>query len=220
MTIRLGTRRSALARAQADIVATALRRAWPEATVETLVFSTRGDARSGPLREVGGKGLFCTALEDALRDGRVDLAVHSAKDLPAKLDGDMVLAAVPVRGDPRDALVSPQGGAPEDLPAGARVGTGSPRRAAQLRAIRDDLAIVPLRGNVDTRLAKVLDDREALDAAVLAATGLERLGLMQRRAGCIRPLEVERFVPAAGQGALAVEVHADRAAARHWAGAI
>ncbi|MBS3733544.1 MAG: hydroxymethylbilane synthase [Phycisphaerae bacterium] len=214
-TIRIGTRRSALARAQTAIVAAALRAARRDVRIDIVPMASRGDTLRGPLSATGGKGLFCAALEDALRAGHIDLAVHSAKDLPVPLAEGMTLAAVPRRGDPRDALVSPAGGPPRTLRHGARVGTSSVRRAVQLRAMRPDVAIVALRGNVETRMAKVLDARgdERLDAAVLAMAGLERLGLTRQWADVIFPLRPETFVPAAGQGTLAVETLATHALA-------
>ncbi len=218
-TIRIGTRRSALAQAQAGTVADRLRAARPGARVEIVAMSTRGDRTPGPLRNTGGKGLFCAALEEALRAGRIDLAVHSAKDVPAELVPDMCIAAVPERADPRDALVCRVGGGPDELPVEPRVGTGSARRAAQFLLLRPDARILPLRGNVDTRLAKVLSEHAELDATVLAMAGLVRLGLGASEGNRIHPLDAWRFVPAAGQGALAVEARAGSTACE-WAAAI
>ncbi|HAU36818.1 MAG TPA: hydroxymethylbilane synthase, partial [Phycisphaerales bacterium] len=210
-TLRIGTRRSRLATAQATLVVDALRRAHPGLACELAPLLTRGDRRTGPLADAGGKGLFTAELEDALRAGRIHLAVHSAKDMPAEMPAGLVIAAVPDRADPRDALVSRDGLAPADLPRGARVGTGSERRRVQLLALRDDLEIVALRGNVETRLSAALDG--ALDAVVLAMAGLERVGLAQEHATRVRPLDVATFLPAAGQGALAVQSQADSPAA-------
>lgn len=205
-TIRIGTRASALATAQGRLVADAVAASCPTVRTELVTFTTRGDAWSGPLCEIGGKGLFTAELESALRSGQIHLAVHSAKDLPVGLPDDLVIACVPPREDARDALVSRGGGPIRSLPPGAGVGTGSLRRAAQLLAVRGDLKIVPIRGNVETRLSRVLQGSEGgLAAAVLAMAGLRRAGLLDAHRGCVCPLEVEQCVPAAGQGALAVE---------------
>ncbi len=207
--IRIGSRRSRLAVAQARLVADAIT-ATPggDVQVELVGISTEGDSLKGSLVDVGGRGLFTAELEKALRDGRVDLAVHSAKDMPAEMPDDLTIAAVPPRADPRDALVSHCGGGIQSLKGGAVVGTGSLRRAAQLRALRDDLEIVDLRGNVETRLGKVLGDGAGLDAAVLAMAGLKRSGLLEAHARHIHALEADAFVPAAGQGALAIQTRA------------
>lgn len=199
--IRVGTRGSALALAQtralvADLTAVGL-------TCETVVVKTAGDVDRTNLVELagqlGGTGIFVSALRDALFAGTIDLAVHSLKDLPtADVDG-LVLAVVPERADPADVLVSLSGGDIGGLPTGARVGTGSPRRTVQLLALRPDLVVEPIRGNVDTRLSMVGRD---YDAVVLAAAGLTRLGLTDVGAVAI-PTDV--MVPAPGQGALAVE---------------
>jgi len=208
--IRLATRRSALAMAQAREVGQALGGAY-----ELVGLTTRGDAAGGPLHTIGGKGLFSAELEAALRAGAVDLAVHSAKDVPAELPGDMTVAAVPPRADARDALVA--AAPPEALPDGARIGTSSPRRAAQLLAARPDLRVEPVRGNVETRLARV---GEELDAVVVAMAGLRRLGVEARLGGRLWAYEVEQFVPAAGQGALIVQCLTEDLATRARAGAI
>lgn len=204
--LRLGTRRSALARTQSALVAEELHeRTGREVRLVEVV--TQGDVSAAPLAQIGGTGVFATALRSALRAGDVDLAVHSLKDLPTSPAPGLVLAAVPAREDPRDVLVSRDGAGLADLPPGARVGTGSPRRAAQLRAARPDLRVVDVRGNVDTRLRTVTEG--ALDAVVLARAGLLRLG----RAGEVSEvLEPEVLMPAPGQGALAVECRADDAA--------
>jgi hydroxymethylbilane synthase len=196
--LRIATRGSPLALAQARAVAEAM-----PVPAELVPISTRGDRARGPLTEAGGKGLFTAELEAALRGGKVHLAVHSAKDLPAVMADDLVIAAVPVRQDPRDALVSASGGGLADLPASPRVGTGSPRRAAQVLAARPDARILPLRGNVGTRVRKLREGR--FEAIVLAMAGVIRLGLAEDLAGMIWPLAAEDFVPAAGQGALAVQ---------------
>jgi len=205
VSVRIATRGSALALAQARRVA-----GWLQERLgcagELVVLKTTGDRiQDRSLAKVGGKGLFVKELEEALRDGRADLAVHSAKDLPAELAPGCVLAAFPERADARDALVARARGARLDaLPRGARVGTGSVRRSAQLRAARPDLEVVPLRGNVPTRLRKLED--EGLDAVVLACAGLERLGLADR---IDERLDPERVLPAVCQGVLAVETRAD-----------
>lgn len=203
--LRLGTRRSALATTQSTLVAELLS-ASSGREVELVEVVTHGDLSSAPLSTIGGTGVFASALRAALLAGEVDLAVHSLKDLPTAPAPGLVLAAVPRREDPRDALVARDGATLETLPRGARVGTGSPRRAAQLRAARPDLDVVDVRGNVGTRLALV--DHGALDAVVLARAGLLRLGLEDRVTQVLEPSVV---LPAPGQGALAVECRADDA---------
>jgi hydroxymethylbilane synthase len=200
VTLRIGTRGSALAMAQAGLVADAL------GGGELVAIATAGD-RGAP---GGDKSRWVAELERALLEGQVDAAVHSAKDVPGELAGGLEIAAVPPRADSRDALC----GAPslEALPAGARVGTASLRRAAQLRALREDLEVVPMRGNVDTRLRKLAEGE--YDALVLALAGLERLG----GAGGAVPLT--EFVPAPGQGALIVQARAGDERVRSALGAI
>ncbi len=201
-TLRLGTRRSRLATTQSQWVADLLaERGHP---VELVEIVTEGDVNGAPLTQIGGTGVFASALRRALHDGRIDLAVHSLKDLPVAPEPGLVVAAVPTREDPRDALCARDGLTLEALPRGARVGTGSPRRAAQLAVRRPDLEIVPIRGNVETRLRRVGDD---LDAVVLACAGLARLGL---RGHITQTLPTDVLLPAAGQGALAVECRSDR----------
>jgi hydroxymethylbilane synthase len=167
---------------------------------------TAGDTSKAQLAQIGGTGVFVSALRDSLKSGEIDFAVHSLKDLPTWPDEAITLAAVPVRDDPRDALVTRSGAKLADLPAGARIGTGSPRRAAQLLLLRPDVEPVPIRGNAGTRLAKV-DDGE-VDAVVLAYAGLARIG---RLAAVSQVFEPDEMLPAPGQGALAVECLADRA---------
>jgi hydroxymethylbilane synthase len=206
--IRIATRGSALALWQANWVRDRLMADDPHLTVELLVLKTRGDKiLDRALSEVGGKGLFVKEIEEALLDGRAEVAVHSMKDLPAEIPVGLVLGAVPEREDARDALVvAPKLMARDvmSLPDGARVGTSSLRRVCQLKARRPDLDIVPLRGNVDTRVRKV--DAGELDAIVLACAGLKRLG---HGARITAPLSTGESLPAIGQGALAIECRID-----------
>lgn len=206
--LRLGTRRSELARTQSSMVATALTRLTGR-EVELVMVSTHGDVNRGPLAQIGGTGVFVSALREALLAGEVDLAVHSLKDLPTAPAPGIALAAIPSREDPRDALVARDGLTLGELPAGARIGTGSPRRVAQLHALGLGVELVDIRGNVDSRLAQVHDGR--LDAVVLAAAGLSRLGRSGEITELLDPLQV---LPAAGQGALAVECREDDATTR------
>ncbi len=197
--LRLGTRRSALALAQSGGVAASLIAATGR-DVELVEITTDGDRSQAAISELGGTGVFATALREALVAGRVDLAVHSLKDLPTAPFPGVALAAVPPREDPRDVLCSPSGATLAELPAGARVGTGSPRRAAQLRALGLGLDVVPIRGNVDTRLRLAADG--AVDAVVLARAGLARLDRLDAVTETLDPIQM---LPAPGQGALAVE---------------
>ncbi|MCS7315573.1 MAG: hydroxymethylbilane synthase [Bryobacteraceae bacterium] len=200
----IGTRGSALALAQARRVRERLEAHGHICRIQ--VIRTAGDRMpEAPLPEIGGKGLFTRELEEALLEGRIDLAVHSLKDLPVALPEGLWLAAVPEREDPRDAVV---GRKLADLPPGARVGTSSARRAAQLKLLRPDLAVEAVRGNLDTRLRKL--DSGRYDALILAAAGLRRLGWGDRVAECLPP---EQMCPAPGQGALAVETRRHGAAA-------
>jgi hydroxymethylbilane synthase len=201
-TLRLGTRRSALALAQSTTVAEAVRRCGHD--VELVEVVTEGDRSTDAITTLGGTGVFVTELRQQLLDGRIDLAVHSLKDLPTQAAAGLVVVALPQREDPRDALVSREGVTLAELPSGSRVGTGSPRRTAQLRALGLGLEVVAIRGNVDTRLRKV-DDGE-LDAVVVAAAGLARLGRIDAAAEILDP---GQMLPAPGQGALAVECRAD-----------
>jgi hydroxymethylbilane synthase len=199
--LTIATRGSALALWQAEHVKARLLAVDPDLTVELLVIKTTGDKiLDRPLAEVGGKGLFVKEIEQALLDGEADLAVHSMKDVPADLAAGLTMAAISAREDPRDALVSRAGEMLVQLPPGARVGTSSLRRVCQLRALRADLELVPLRGNVPTRLGKV--ESGDLEAAVLAAAGLRRLGHDGRISELLDP---SVCVPAGGQGALGVE---------------
>ncbi|MEI7706055.1 MAG: hydroxymethylbilane synthase [Deltaproteobacteria bacterium] len=205
MTLRIATRRSALAKWQANHVSDLLVAREPGLEVQLLELMTRGDRiLDVPLAEVGGKGLFVKEIEDALLRGDAQVAVHSMKDLPAVEPPGLVIAAVPVREDPRDALCS-AGRKLSELPAGARVGTASLRRSAQLHAIRPDLRIETIRGNVATRLRKI---DEGFDAVVLAYAGLKRLGLTDR---VVQVFSTEEMLPAVAQGALAIEARQDDA---------
>ena len=202
-TLRLGSRRSPMAIAQSRQVAGMLaERAG--CRVEIVGVTTLGDVSRAQLTQIGGTGVFVSALRDALRSGEVDLAVHSLKDLPTGPAAGIVLAAVPARDDPRDALVARDGAKLADLPAGARIGTGSPRRAAQLLGLRGDLRCVPVRGNAGTRLDKVAEGE--LDGLVLAHAGLARIGRVH---AVTQVFEPDEMLPAPGQGALAVECRDD-----------
>jgi hydroxymethylbilane synthase len=204
--VKLGTRGSQLARWQAEWVRDRLAAQGPRADI--VVIKTRGDAEvDRPLHELEGKGFFTKEIEDALLDGRIDVAVHSLKDLPTTLPAGLALGAIPARHDPREALVN--GRSLADLAAGTRVGTSSLRRIAQVRFLRPDLQVVPLRGNVPTRVRKV-EARDGLDVALLAIAGLERLGLGDK-GSVIDPLDV---MPAPGQGALGIEIRANDAVTR------
>ena len=200
--LRLGTRRSALATAQSQQVADEITARTGRA-VELVPVTTFGDTSREALAQIGGTGVFVSALRDALLAGEVDLAVHSLKDLPTADAEGITLAVVPARQDPRDVLVARDGLTLGELPAGATVGTGSPRRAAQLRALGYGLEVVPVRGNVDTRLRLVADG--TVDAVVLARAGLARLGRLESATEVIDPLQM---LPAPGQGALAIECRA------------
>ncbi|MGE5612349.1 MAG: hydroxymethylbilane synthase [Bacillota bacterium] len=204
--LRLGTRGSLLARVQSQMVADELERRHPGLRVELCIFKTSGDQIADrPLHEVGGKGLFTKELEQALLNNRVDMAVHSFKDVPVTMplveQEDLIVAAVPPREDPRDVLICLDAQRIQDLPQGAKVGTGSLRRRAQLLALRPDLQIEGIRGNIDTRVRK-LRSRE-FDAVILALAGLKRSGLFD--AALMHPIPPADFLPAAGQGALALQ---------------
>ena len=199
--LRIGTRGSALALAQTQLMADALTAAG--AAVEIVTVTTPGDRSAAPITDIG-VGVFTSALRDALADGEVDVAVHSYKDLPTAPDPRLVLAAVPVREDPRDVLIARDGLTLGELPSGATVGTGAPRRVAQLRALGLGLSVVPIRGNVDTRIRKVRDGE--LDAVVLARAGVARLGRLAEVTETIDPIQL---LPAPAQGALALECRVD-----------
>lgn len=207
----IGTRGSPLALAQAYMVqaGVAAHLGWPESQVEVAVFKTSGDRiQDKPLSEFGGKGLFTKELDDALLDGRIDLAVHSMKDVPTRLPGEMILAAILPREDVRDRLIAPSARRVEDLPLGARIGTSSLRRGAQMKLLRPDFEIVPFRGNVQTRLSKL--ERGEADATLLAAAGLRRLGMDHVGAD----IPAEQMLPAPAQAAIGVTVRTDDPFAR------
>ena len=202
----IATRESALALWQAEHVKARLQQAHPRTEISLLGMTTEGDRKLGTtLAKIGGKGLFVKELEEALLDGRADLAVHSMKDVPVNLPPGFVIAAIAQREDPRDAFVSNRFASVDDLPRGSRVGTSSLRRESQLRARRPDLDVQPVRGNVQTRLRKL--DEGGFDAILLAAAGLKRLGLEARIRSLLTP---EESLPAVGQGALGIECRSDR----------
>jgi hydroxymethylbilane synthase len=203
-TFRIGTRGSRLAARQTEIALEALSLAHPDTAFETQTISTSGDRTTQSLSEVGGRGVFVIEIERALLDREIDIAVHSLKDLPSEDTTGLTIAAVLPREDPRDVLVSGRGMKLGGLPAGATIGTGSPRRAAQVLAMRPDLEIKDIRGNIDTRIRKVEDGD--YDAAVLAAAGLKRLGWLDRAAQVFEP---DEMLPAVGQGAVALQVRSD-----------
>ncbi|HTE42828.1 MAG TPA: hydroxymethylbilane synthase [Steroidobacteraceae bacterium] len=211
-TLRIATRQSKLALWQAEHVAASLRAAHPSLQVELVKMTTQGDrVLDRPLAEIGGKGLFIKELEVALAEGRADIAVHSMKDVPSELPPGMLLAAMLPRADARDAFVSTHYPAFDALPQGARVGTSSLRRQCQIRAVRGDLQLIPLRGNVDTRLRK-LEEGE-FDAIILASAGLIRLGLGDR---IKQFLSVEQSLPAVGQGIIGIECRSEDFASQEY----
>lgn len=214
----LATRGSELALVQARLVREGLSQAWPGLDSGLEVVRTTGDRRpEDELTVLGGSGVFTKELESALLGRRARAAVHSLKDLPVELPSGLMLGAVLRRGDPGDVLVSAHPGGADGLPRGAKIGTGSPRRAGMMRALRADAEIVPLRGNVPTRVQRVAEGM--FDAVILAAAGLQRLGLPAEGAfrcggGSLHAFALPGFLPAPGQGAIAVEVRADDAEAR------
>ena len=204
-TIRIATRKSPLALWQAHFVQSRLQQLYPQLRVELLPMSTMGDKiLDSPLAKVGGKGLFVKELEQAILAGDADIAVHSMKDVPVEFPDGLGLSIICERDDPRDAFVSSRFGSLAELPAGSRVGTSSLRRQCQLRASRPDLQILDLRGNVNSRLAKL--DGGEYDAILLAAAGLKRLGLQERITTLLTP---EQSLPANGQGAVGIECRLD-----------
>ena len=201
-TLKIGTRGSKLALWQANWVKSALNDRHPSRSVELVIIKTKGDKiLDVPLAKVGGKGLFVKEIEEALLDGRIDLAVHSMKDMPSDIPKGLCIGAIPERENPRDVLISKKNRPLSQLEPGARIGTSSLRRAAQLLHARSDLEILPLRGNLDTRLKKL--ETENLDAIVLAAAGVRRLGLENR---ITEFLDENVMLPAVGQGALCIEI--------------
>jgi hydroxymethylbilane synthase len=200
--IRLGTRRSALATAQSTLVADDLRKQGHE--VELVLITTTGDVNRAPVEQIGGTGIFVSALRDALLAGEIDIAVHSLKDLPTQPVDGLTVGAIPPREDPRDVLVARDGLSLGELPPGAVVGTGAARRSAQLKALGLGLELTGIRGNVDTRISLVADGK--LDAVVLARAGLSRLGRLAEVTETLDPIQV---LPAPGQGALGIECRAD-----------
>jgi hydroxymethylbilane synthase len=202
-TLRLGTRASQLATTQSQAVADAITAA-SGVPVQLVHISTEGDRSAAAIAQLGGTGVFVTAIRQALLEGTVDVAVHSYKDLPTLPEPGLTMAAVPPREDPRDALVARDGLTLGELPPGSTVGTGAPRRVAQLRALGLGLEVVPIRGNVDTRMSRVVPGD--LDAVVLARAGLARLGRLSAVTETLDPLQV---LPAPAQGALAVECRSD-----------
>jgi hydroxymethylbilane synthase len=213
-TLRLGTRASQLALTQSQLVADALSGA-SGVPVELVHVSTYGDRSTEAIAQLGGTGVFVSALRDALHAGTVDLAVHSFKDLPTAPTPGLTVAAVPAREDPRDVLVARDGLTLGELPPGARIGTGAPRRMAQLRALGLGLEVVPIRGNVDTRMGKVASGE--LDAVVLARAGLARIGRLAAVTETLDPIQV---LPAPAQGALAVECRSDDTVVRELLAAL
>ena len=210
--LRIGTRGSPLALVQARTVRARLAVALGvnEAAIEIVIIRTSGDAiQDRPLAEVGGKGLFTKEIEEALLDGRIDLAVHSAKDMPTVLPAGLMLAACLEREDPRDVFISRKAPSLADLPQGATLGTTSPRRQAIAKRARGDLRVVPLRGNVETRLRKLADGE--VDATILALAGMKRLGLAEH---ATKIMSAEEFLPAVGQGAIGIEAREDNARTR------
>lgn len=203
-SLRLGTRGSKLALCQTEQVASRLKQFFPDRSFTTVVIRTHGDRKQTQSLVNSETGIFVRELESALENGHIDVAVHSLKDVPTDPVSGMTLMAVLDREDVRDVLVSRSGGSLAKLSSGARIGTSSPRRAAQIRASRSDIEVCPIRGNIDTRLRKVTD--AAYDGVILAAAGLKRLGLLDQVSEFFEPTI---FVPAPGQGALAVEARSD-----------
>ena len=204
VTVRVGTRGSRLALIQTELTLAVLREAHPDVNFEVVTVTTQGDAnQTAPLAGMG-LGVFVKEIERRLETGEIDMAVHSLKDMPTVLPPNMALGAVLERADPRDALVSHLGTTLDEFPAGAKIGTSSPRRQAQIAERRPDLQIVPIRGNVDTRLRKAAGDE--CDGTVIAVAGLDRMGMSEVITEYLSPAD---FVPPPGQGAMAVEIRAD-----------
>jgi hydroxymethylbilane synthase len=206
-TLRIGTRGSALALKQTNGMAERIRRRYPEIRIETVVIRTKGDIMQDvSLVKIGGKGVFVKEIEDSLLRGDVDLAVHSMKDVPSELPSGLHIGIMPEREDPRDVLIARENRKMESLPHGARIGTGSMRRGMQVRSLLPDVQIVPLRGNLDTRIRKI--EAEGLDGIIVAAAGIRRMGWIGRVSQFI-PTEV--MLPAVGQGALGIELRKEDA---------
>jgi hydroxymethylbilane synthase len=215
MKLTIGSRRSLLAQAQSNLVRQILLTAWPDMTVQIELIDTRGDLnRNDPLPQIGGKGLFTAELEDALRQRRIDLAVHSLKDLPVDDSEGLAVVAIPERAGTEDMLISRQAARLEDLPEGAVVGTSSLRRAAQVLALRPDLHIKDIRGNVDTRLRKLDDPAQGYDAILLARAGFQRLE--RTDLDYAHPIRPAQMLPAPGQGALGIQGRSDDPETSHY----
>ncbi len=211
-SIRIGTRGSALALWQAEWVKQTLQRAHPGLQVDMTIIKTKGDKiLDVPLAQVGGKGLFVKEIEDRLLDGTIDVAVHSMKDMPAQLPDGLCIGAIPKREVPVDVLVSHVADSLNDIRPGGRIGTSSLRRAAQLKHLRPDIEVISLRGNLDTRIRKLSTD--SLDGILVAAAGMIRLGMEER---ITERLDPSRFLPAVGQGALAIEIREQDTTTRRY----
>lgn len=206
MTFKIGTRGSKLALVQANWVKKELEKNYPNYKFEICIIKTQGDIKKDvPLEIIGGKGVFVKDIQKALLDETIDLAVHSMKDVPARLPEGLVMGAVPIRENPQDVLISVRGLALEDLPQGARVGTSSLRRTLLVKEMRPDIELLPIRGNVETRIQKMRDGQ--YDAIILAAAGIHRIG-GQLVSQITQYLPIEGFIPAVGQAALGIEVRA------------
>jgi hydroxymethylbilane synthase len=215
-SLRIVTRKSPLALWQANHVKKALEAAHPKLQIEVIGMMTEGDKLlATPLAEIGGKGLFVKELERTILERRADIAVHSIKDMPVTLCDGLILGAICEREDPRDAFISPHFASLTDLPEGATVGTSSSRRACQIKALRPDLRVEPLRGNVGTRLMRL--DEGKFDAIILAAAGLKRLNEENRITSYLAP---ELWIPAVGQGAIGIECHQDNQSVLQWIAAL
>ncbi len=216
MNIRIGTRGSALALWQTEFVENSLKRHFPELQIERIIIKTEGDRdQKTSLTQMGGQGVFTKTIEQALLDGRIDVAVHSLKDLPSTMPEELMLAAVPERGPVEDVLVTPQGKGLSELPVGATVATGSIRRRCQLLQMRPDLKLVDLRGNIHTRLRKLHEQN--LDAIIMARAALLRLNIEDVHYRVFAPQEM---IPAVGQGAIGIQIRANDERTAQWVSAI
>ncbi|RLD15961.1 hydroxymethylbilane synthase, partial [candidate division KSB1 bacterium] len=216
MNIRIGTRGSALALWQTEFVENSLKRHFPELQIERIIIKTEGDRdQKTSLTQMGGQGVFTKTIEQALLDGRIDVAVHSLKDLPSTMPEELMLAAVPERGPVEDVLVTPQGKGLSELPAGATVATGSIRRRCQLLQMRPDLKLVDLRGNIHTRLRKLHEQN--LDGIIMARAALLRLNIEDVHYRVFAPQEM---IPAVGQGAIGIQIRANDERTAQWVSAI